>query len=588
MPKIPRSHVVILLLALLTALPSLGAGFFADDLLHIGIVSGQLSSVLPIHAIDMFRFSSGDRAWVQEMVREGLFPWWTDLNFRGAFFRPLSALTHMLDYRLWSTNPVGYHVTNILLWMLVVLAARSVIRRLAPSARAATLSFFIFVLADARALVIIWPANRNALVATALAFAALAAWDSFRRGGGKALAALSCVLFGLALLGGEAALGGLALLFAYEVFRLPDGRPFAVRRLLATVPIAALAVVYLAWYKLAGYGASGSGMYIDPATHPGDWLAAAAVRFPTLLAGLLWGWPIDLWMNGGATRTVLIVGALVLLPVSAVVFAGTVRLHRGVAAAALGGSLALLPVTATFPSARLLLLPGLAGALVIGSYLDDSWPLRSAGFVRGAFAVLLGFRNVVLAPLMLLGSMFLLGGAFKQISQDILDSPWPADLAKREVVLLDAPTWVSATYLPSYLAISGRPYPRRTYLLNLSPYPAALSRTGPATLELRLHCGEMLTTEFEKVERGSPIPAGTVVDAGLFHATVLAAGRVGPTAVRFDFSRNIDAGPLFVRWVNSRYEPVALPPPGAVLELPALAQGVGRLLAPAPTCTGEN
>ncbi len=580
----PRSHIVIIALALLIALPSLSAGFFADDLLHIAIVSGRVSSILPIPAIDMFRFSSGDPAWVQKMIREGLYPWWADPNFRGAFFRPLSALTHMLDYRLWSMNPVGYHVTNIILWMLVVLAAGSLIRRLAPTPRAATLSFFIFALADARALVIIWPANRNALVATALAFAALAAWDSFRRRGGKARAALSCVLFGLALLGGEAALGGLALLLAYEALRLPDGRPFAVRRLLATVPIAALTVAYMGWYKLAGYGASGSGMYIDPSTHPGAWLAAAAARFPTLLAGLLWGWPIDLWMNGGATRTVLIVGALVLLPVSAAVLYGTVRRHRSVAAAALGGALALLPVTATFPSARLLLLPGLAGALVVGSYLDDSWPLRTAGFIRGAFAAVLGIRNILLAPLLLLGSMFLLGGAFRQISQDILNSPWPADLARRDVVLLDAPTWVSATYLSSYLAISERPYPRRTYLLNLSPYPATLSRTGPATLELRLQCGEMMSTEFERVQRGSTIPAGTVVDAGLFKATVLAAGSVGPTAVRFDFSQNIDAGPMFARWTDSRYEPVAMPPPGAVLELPALAQGVGRLLAPAPTC----
>lgn len=80
-------------------------------------------------------------------------------NFRLAFFRPLSALTHILDYRLWAKNPVGYHITNILLWLLVLLAAGSLARRLAPTARAATLSFFIFALADARALVIIWVAR---------------------------------------------------------------------------------------------------------------------------------------------------------------------------------------------------------------------------------------------------------------------------------------------------------------------------------------------------------------------------------------------------------------------------------------------
>jgi hypothetical protein len=107
MSKVPRSHIIILACALLLALPSLRAGFFADDFLHVAILSGQLSSILPVAPLVMFRFSAGDPAWVQEMIRKSLFPWWPDLHFRGAFFRPLSALTHILDYRLWATNPVG-------------------------------------------------------------------------------------------------------------------------------------------------------------------------------------------------------------------------------------------------------------------------------------------------------------------------------------------------------------------------------------------------------------------------------------------------------------------------------------------------
>ncbi len=584
MSKLPRGHIVTLVCGLLVVLPSLGAGFFADDFVQLAILSGRYPLPVPIAPLDMFRFSSGDPAQVQGMIRESMFPWWSDPHARLAFFRPLSAVTHILDYRLWAMNPAGYHATNLFLWLLVLLAAGSLIRRLAPTPRAALLSFFIFALSDARALVIMWVANRNALVATALSFAALVAWDSYRRGSGRSHAALAWILFGLALLAGEAALGGLALLFGYEALRLPDGRPSSVRRMAAAAPFLACAAAYVTWYKLAGYGASGSGMYIDPASEPLVWLAAAAVRFPTLLAGLLWGWPVDLWINGGAARTWLIAGGLVLLPVSVAVFAKTVRRHRSVAAVAIGGVLALLPVTATFPSARLLLLPGLAGALVVGAYLDGAWPLRSAGAVSATIAALLGIRHVVLAPILLFASVLLFNGTFRQLSREIVESPWPAGLDKRDVVLLNAPTWVSATYLRPYLLFAGRPAPRTSYLLNLSPYPAAVTRTGPSTLELRLHCGEMLTTEFEKVTRGSPIPAGTMVDAGLFRATVLEAGPTGPRAVRFDFARNPDDGPLFVRWAGTHYQPVELPPPGAGLELPALAKGVGRLRVPPPTC----
>jgi hypothetical protein len=583
MSKLPRGHVIILACATVIALLSLRAGFFADDLLHVSILSGQVFSVLPVAPIDLFRFSPGDAAWTERMIRESAYPWWSDPHFRGAFFRPLSALTHIMDYRLWGMNPVGYHVTNILLWLLVLLAAGSLIQRLAPTPRAATLSFLIFALADARALVIMWIANRNALVATALAFAALAAWDDYRRGGRISRAVFSWILFGLALLGGETALGGLALLFGYEALRLPDRRPFNPRRA-ANVPFIAVTVIYLIWYKLEGYGVSGSGMYIDPTTSPGAWLSAAAGRFPTLLAGLLWGWPVDLWVNGGSTQTTITAGALVLLPASVAVFARVVRRHRVLAGVALGGVLALLPVTATFPSTRLLLLPSVAGALLIGAYLDDAWPLRSAGVLRGTVAALLGTRHVVLAPLMLLGMVLLLNGAFRRVSEDIVNSPWPADVSDRDVVLLNTPTWVSATYLRPYLAFAGRPFPRTTYLLNLSPYPATVTRTGPTTIELRFHCGEMLITEFERVQRGSPLAAGSRVDAGLFRATVLEAGPVGPKAVQFDFTQSLDHGPLFVQWADSHYQPVTMPPPGGVLELPALAQGVGNMHAPAPNC----
>lgn len=587
MSNFPRGHVIILACATLIALLSLRAGFFADDLLHVAILSGQVFSILPVAPIDMFRFAPGDPAWNLQMIRESAYPWWSDPYFRGAFFRPLSALTHILDHRLWGTEPVGYHVTNILLWLLVLLSAGPLIRSLAPTPRAATLSYFIFALADARALTITWIANRNALVATALAFAALVAWDAYRRGGRRSRAVLSWLLFGLALLGGETALGGLALLFGYEALSLPDLRPFNARRLAGTLPFIAVTAIYLVWYKLAGYGTSGSGMYIDPAASPAAWLSAAAVRLPTLLAGLLWGWPVDLYINGGATQKVIIAGALALLPVSIAVFARVVQRHRALAGVALGGALALVPVTSTFPSARLLLLPGLAGAIIIGTYLDDAWPLRSVGALRGAVAALLGIRHMVLAPLMLVGMMVVLNGAFRRVSEDIVTSPWPADVGDRDVVLLNTPTWVSATYLRPYLSFAGRPYPRRSYLLNLSPYPAAVTRTGPATFELRLHCGEMLTTEFERVERGSPLPAGSRVDAGLFRATVLEAGAVGPKAVRFDFTQSLDHRPLFVLWADSHYQPVTMPPPGGVLELPALAQGIGSMHAPAPDCGGR-
>ena len=90
-----------------------------------------------------------------------------------------------------------------------------------------------------------------------------------------------------------------------------------------------------------------------------------------------------------------------------------------------------------------------------------------------------------------------------------------------------------------------------------------------------------------KVVCGSRMAAGTIVNAGLFRATVLEAGSIGPMAVRFDFTQYLDEETLFFRWADSQYQPVAMPPPGDFVELPGLAQSIGRLCAPAPTCRQE-
>jgi hypothetical protein len=571
---IPRSHVVIAVVGVALVLPSLGAGFFADDILHLSVLSDRPPASA---VVDLFRFSSVDTIPMPHL-------WWTDPQFRAAFFRPISALTHVVDHRVWGTRPLGYHVTNLVLWALVLLSASALIRRLAPTPRAATLAFLIFAVADAHAFVVTWVANRNALVATALSFAALVAWDSYRRGRGRSRAAVAWILFALAMLAGEVALGGLALLVGYEALSLPEGGRFTARRLAAVTPVLVLACVYAVGYKLAGFGTSSSAVYVDPATSPGAWLLAAASRLPILLAGLLWGWPIDYWMHGGRTQTVIVVGALVLLPLAIAVFARSVRRCRALAAAALGGTLALLPLTATFPSTRLLLLPGVAAALLIGSYLDDAWPLRSAGRVRAVVASSFALRHIVLAPLLLVAAIVWLGGAFRQVRHEIVDSPWPPDVKTREVVLLNAPHVLSAIYLPSYLVLDGRPAPRATFILSLSPYPASVTRTGLSALELRFRCGSMLATDLEQLVRNSPIPAGTIVETRLFRVTVLEAGASGPTAVRFDARRNLDEGALLMRWSGSRYQPVATPRVGSAIQLPAVAQGIGNLRAPAPEC----
>src|SRR5688500_18786446 len=85
----------IIVLGALLASPSIFTKPVADDLLHqLSLRETPGISGLPPRDVDLFRFASGDPARTRAMMNEGVFPWWTDLTVRLAFFRPLSGITH--------------------------------------------------------------------------------------------------------------------------------------------------------------------------------------------------------------------------------------------------------------------------------------------------------------------------------------------------------------------------------------------------------------------------------------------------------------------------------------------------------------
>jgi len=580
-PRLQRTAIVAVAVAI--GLPALRAPFFADDMLHVAVLAATAPGPVAATPGDLFRFANGDVAQGRELMREGLFPWWSDPRLRVGFFRPLTGLTHRLDYALWGLNPFGYHLTNLVLWALMLLSAWALLVRLSPTPRAATLALWIFALADARALLIVWPANRNALIAGALSFAALALWDGFRRGEGRWRGWAAVAAFALAMLSGEVAIGGLMLFAGYELALMPDGGRFDRRRILTALPFAAIALAYVAAYKLLGYGVAHSGAYLDPMTSPLDWAKAASARYPVLLAGALWAWPVDLWVAGGEARRMLVAGALALLVATPFVFAREVRSVRAARAMAIGGALALLPVTSTFPTGRLLLVPSLAAAVLLGALVDAALARLAGTWVRRIAAAIVGLRALAAAPVLLAVSVAAIAGGFREMRDAALRTQWPADVARREVYLLDSVHWASATFVRPYLALEGRPAPRSVHVLNLSPYPAVLSRPSERALELRLQCGAMLEGDFERTTRAEPLREGDEVDVGPFRATVLEASGAGPTRVRFDFAPS-DAPASFYRWDGDKYVDLPPVPVGGSLELPAVAMGIGGIGAPAPRC----
>jgi hypothetical protein len=120
----PRVPLYAAILGVVLTLPSLGAGFLADDLTHQISFRPEFRALGGIHGDwDMFRFQDADRAYLRRIMDLGIWPWWTSPSLRVAFFRPLSSLSHALDYRVLSAWPVVMHAENLALYGGVVLLA---------------------------------------------------------------------------------------------------------------------------------------------------------------------------------------------------------------------------------------------------------------------------------------------------------------------------------------------------------------------------------------------------------------------------------------------------------------------------------
>jgi hypothetical protein len=502
--------VATILLALLLVSPSLGVGRLGDDFMHMARVDPRLNVPGFTYApLDLFTFVSGDPAQRAVLVEEGVFGWWTAADFRMSFWRPLSSITHVVDHRLWPGSPLLAHVHSML-WFAALLAVLAVLYRHFHAPWVAHLALVLYAVDDAHGWAVGWTANRNALVAATLAFAALLAYDRARRDRWRPGTWLAPVLFAAALLGGESALAVTGYLLAYALFI--DSGPLA-RRLARLWPYATLSAAWLAAYEVLGYGTTGGGMYLNPLDEPMAYLRALVERLPVLLAAQVGLSVSDVWLL--LPDPAKIAGFLLAL-VTLVGFAALlVPLWRRLPACRfwiLGAVLSLPPACATFPMDRLLVFAGVgvmaAIALVFAEWLEgDAFAARSRA--RRALVTtgvsLLAILHLVLAPILLplrVLTVKLVGGMGERLEASI-----PTDDGVRGKTLVILSSSAELTTFPPWMQrqVSGSPRPRRMRLLATCFANLRVSRLDATTLRLRPEKG-FVDNELLRMARGLSRP----------------------------------------------------------------------------------
>ncbi|MCP4201432.1 MAG: HDOD domain-containing protein, partial [bacterium] len=478
--------------AVVLTLPALGIGWQMDDhfqrLVMLERGAGDLSPMAAFSVLD------GDTELNRHYRDLGYLPWWTPDDFRLAFLRPLAIATLWLDYQLWPDSSTLMHGQSLLWFAALVAATALLYRRIIEPAWVGGLAALLFTLDDAHASPAAWLANRNALLATLFGVLCLVAHDRWRRDNWRPGAWIAPVLLALGLLSGEIALATTGYLFAHALFLEPGGP--RRRGLRSLWPCAVVVAGWAALYVAGGYGAFGSGLYLDPLRSPVAYLQAVFERAPLSLMGQ-WT-PLPAEIGALLPPDASHVWWLVAVVLAVIVLAALVPELRGDHTArfwGLGMALSLLPISATFPSNRLLLFVGLGAMGLLARFLETTLARGSStgGWGR-RFRLALAWAFVVshlgLAPLLLLAGPAGIQALGDPIRLAAASLGTDRRIAEQDLIVTNAPDYLLfVTNLPTLQALEGRPIPRRILALSTGPTPIKLSRSGELTLRVELERG---------------------------------------------------------------------------------------------------
>ncbi|MHC5110196.1 MAG: hypothetical protein ACYTHJ_10000 [Planctomycetota bacterium] len=585
-------------IALLLCLPSLWHGWQVDDYTHqVALVGHEKLPEIKRPPTDAFAFVSGKPEDHKRAVETGFLPWWSSPNLRLSFFRPVSSLTHWLDYQLWPNSPFMMHLQS-LAWLGGVIALSiSLFRRLIRPAWVAGLAILLFAIDDVHGLPATWIANRNALIALFFGLLALLAHHRLRHDGWKPgwiLGPLALLLSVTANEGGSA-MGG--YLLAYAIFVDRESR---TSRVMSLAPYLLVGIGWLITYKMLGHGATGSGMYVDPISEPLRYVRTAAERVPILLFGQ-WLLSANLYMIIATEfRGIYWLVAVTFALVMAWLMLPLLRRNAMARFWVAGMLLALVPPSATFVADRLLVFVGIGGMGLMAQWIADTGVIGnddpmagSRGRLARMLAWILIIGNVVMSPLSLMTksySVTMFGGVIERAMAGIPDD---RALENQTLIVVNTPTFFVNLNIPIMQAVKGKAVAEQFFSLTAGESPLTLTRTDERTVHVHLEDGmftwqspEIISREgmdmidpqyigcrMDKLLRDDrPFRQGEIQNVRGIEIEVLIADESGRArAIEFRFQHPLeDQRYRWLKWDEAKFVPMVLPAVGERVSFPRI------------------
>ena len=567
-------HVIAVVCLLASSI--LFTGLIMDDYVFRAAVQTQPNLKIPLVSpgapFDLYRMYGGDRESKLKMQERGAPCWWRSPDFRLVFFRPLASFTLWVDFVL-GLPEWAMHLHSFF-WMLFMLWALSRFYRLlfsepeaGPGRNMAALGFLawlLFAIDDSNAIPLVWLSNRHLPISLGLCLLCLHSHErSLRLSAHERSLQLSVPEHGLRDIGNKwsgplffiAALltveSTLSIL-GYLVIR-------SRKRLLALWPYALIVVPYLIWYKWAGYGAQGSGTYINPLETPGAFLHALVMRWPALLGAQLGVISTNIWVAipFGSPWLWLITLAGALLVATAFYLMRPFNPDEIWLGA--GAVLSLVPFCAIFPHDRSLLFANIGLFPIIARFLLQG----ARDLPRRIFWWFLLLTHTLTAVISYHGNLQFVRIASNQLNETIRTAPETQNPTVKRTVIVNGPSHTLAIrywFLSAYFNKKG--IEEAALVLSMARSDHRISRTGPRTVEVE---ADFMNTMMEQTYRrinDEPMVAGYETRIERVTVKVLAVNELGhPRRVRFTFDEDL-AEYHWLYWKDDRYHVFELPPAG--------------------------
>ena len=573
----PRLPWLAAIAGVLLCAASISTGLQSDDFVQSDSVArGRGLS----RCLDLFSYIPRDPDRMQTARNVGMFPWYASDNLQLRFLRPLSSLTHCLDYSAWPRAAWLMHVENIAWFAALVFAVARLYRRALPTAAVAGLATLFFAIDDAHGPVVGWVANRNALLATLFGVLSLTSYLRFRTSGERRHAFAGPLLFAAALLSGEAGIVTLGYLLAHAA--CVDEAPWR-KRLAALSPYFGIAVIWQAAWRVLGYGTRGSAAYVDAFRNPATFIEEAAQRGPVSLLGQL-GWPPagESYLVEQPRARLLVLGAVLALTIVTAIYAPLLARRRNFRFWALATVLSLVASCAAPPSDRLLLFTGVGAMALVAELIDVALhPMRGdaprtmwwrvpASLLAVVFAILHG----VVAPIWLpvrAREVAHAGDAIRAGTEDIFSDTARGD----KIVIVRGPGMFPCTFSVGLGYMPPGPTRGQAFCLSGGPTPLLVRRPDEHTLVLR-PAGGFMDVGLNRMhwDRERPMQDGDhLTVAGVDIAIREVTERGEPLEVAFTFPEPLETyATHWLVWQRDRYRPFSLPAVGDEIIVPRAAK----------------